>query len=128
MPRFAPLSPPGPRHAMDSDLQRTIDDAWERRAGLSPGNAPADLKQAVTAVLDALDSGRVRVAEKRDGEWVVHQWAKKAVLLSFRLADNAAMGPPPDRAPFRFYDKVPTKFARYDDAAFAAAGVRVVPP
>ena len=113
---------------MNPDLQRTIDDAWERRTEFSPATAPASLKDAVAQVLDALDSGRIRVAEKKGGEWVVHQWAKKAVLLSFRLADNVAMGPPPDRAPFRFYDKVPTKFARYDDASFAASGVRVVPP
>jgi 2,3,4,5-tetrahydropyridine-2-carboxylate N-succinyltransferase len=59
---------------------------------------------------------------------VTHQWIKKAVLLSFRLADNVGLGPPPERAPFRFYDKVPTKFARYTDADFAAAGARVVPP
>jgi 2,3,4,5-tetrahydropyridine-2-carboxylate N-succinyltransferase len=109
-------------------LQAMIDGAWEERAALNPANAPAPLREAVGFVLDELDAGRLRVAEKVSGQWVTHQWLKKAVLLSFRLADNVAMGPPPERAPFRFYDKVPTKFARYDDAAFAAAGVRVVPP
>ncbi len=112
---------------MDS-LQTTIDAAWDDRAELSPAGAPAAVRDAVTHVIAELDAGRLRVAEKIGGSWTTHQWIKKAVLLSFRLADNAAMGPPPDRAPFRFYDKVPTKFARYDDAAFAASGVRVVPP
>ena len=108
--------------------QQTIDAAWEARADLSPRAAPADVRDAVESVLADLDRGRLRVAEKRDGEWVTHQWIKKAVLLSFRLADNVAMGPPPERAPFRFYDKVPTKFASFDADAFAQAGVRVVPP
>jgi 2,3,4,5-tetrahydropyridine-2,6-dicarboxylate N-succinyltransferase len=82
----------------------------------------------VDAVIDALDAGRLRVAEKRDGAWVTHQWIKMAVLLSFRLADNRPMGIAGPQAPFRFYDKVPTKFAPYDEATFAQAGVRVVPP
>jgi 2,3,4,5-tetrahydropyridine-2-carboxylate N-succinyltransferase len=110
------------------NLQAILDAAWEARADLSPARAPGEVRAAVDHVIAELDAGRLRVAEKRDGAWVTHQWVKKAVLLSFRLADNAAMGPPPERAPFRFFDKVPTKFARYDDAAFAAAGVRVVPP
>ena len=111
-----------------SDLQKTIDAAWETRATLSPAAAPAALREAVAHVIGELDTGRLRVAEKSGGAWIVHQWIKKAVLLSFRLADNVALGPPPERAPYRFYDKVPTKFARFDEAAFAAAGVRVVPP
>jgi 2,3,4,5-tetrahydropyridine-2-carboxylate N-succinyltransferase len=109
-------------------LQTVIEGAWEQRADLSPRSAPSEVREAVAHVIDELDAGRLRVAEKLAGAWTTHQWIKKAVLLSFRLADNAGMGPPPERAPFRFYDKVPTKFARYDDAAFAAAGVRVVPP
>ncbi len=109
-------------------LQTVIDAAWEQRAELSPKHAPPEIRDAVAHVIGELDAGRLRVAEKRGGDWVVHQWIKKAVLLSFRLSDNVALGPPPERAPFRFFDKVPTKFARYDDAAFAAAGVRVVPP
>jgi 2,3,4,5-tetrahydropyridine-2-carboxylate N-succinyltransferase len=109
-------------------LQATIDTAWEARASLTPAGAPADVRDAVSAVIDALDAGRLRVAEKRDGAWVTHQWIKKAVLLSFRLADNRAIGLAGPAAPFRFYDKVPTKFAPYDDARFAEAGVRVVPP
>ncbi len=111
-----------------NDLQRTIDAAWESRATLSPATAPATLREAVAHVIDELDAGRVRVAEKQDGEWIVRQWVKKAVLLSFRLTDNAPIGLAGPAAPFRFYDKVPTKFAQYDAAAFASAGVRVVPP
>jgi 2,3,4,5-tetrahydropyridine-2-carboxylate N-succinyltransferase len=109
-------------------LQQTIDAAWEGRTGLSPKEAPAEVRDAVAHVIAELDAGRLRVAEKSGGTWVTHQWIKKAVLLSFRLADNAPMGPPPERAPFRFYDKVPTKFASFDQAAFEQAGVRVVPP
>jgi 2,3,4,5-tetrahydropyridine-2-carboxylate N-succinyltransferase len=110
------------------NLQATLDAAWEARADLSPTRAPATTREAVDHVIAELDAGRLRVAEKRDGAWVTHQWIKKAVLLSFRLADNAAVGLAGPQVPFRFYDKVPTRFARYDDAAFAAAGVRVVPP
>jgi 2,3,4,5-tetrahydropyridine-2,6-dicarboxylate N-succinyltransferase len=113
--------------AMDK-LQSTIDAAWETRSDLSPENAPAPVREAVAQVIDGLDAGRLRVAEKVDGEWLTHQWIKKAVLLSFRLADNAPIGLAGPQVPFRFYDKVPTKFARYDDRAFADAGVRVVPP
>ena len=111
-----------------NDLQQTIDRAWETRAELSPGTAPNAVRDAVSHVIAELDAGRLRVAEKRDGSWTTHEWIKKAVLLSFRLADNVAVGPPPERAPFRFYDKVATKFARFSDADFATAGVRVVPP
>jgi len=111
-----------------NDLQTTIDAAWETRATLAPATAPAAVRDAVAHVIDELDAGRVRVAEKRDGAWIVRQWVKKAVLLSFRLSDNAPIGLAGPAVPFRFYDKVPTKFAHYDDAAFAAAGVRVVPP
>jgi 2,3,4,5-tetrahydropyridine-2,6-dicarboxylate N-succinyltransferase len=111
-----------------ASLQQTIDVAWEARTDLSPSRAAADIRDAVRHVIDELGAGRLRVAEKLDGVWVTHQWIKKAVLLSFRLADNVPIGLAGPQAPFRFYDKVPTKFARYDDAAFAQAGVRVVPP
>jgi 2,3,4,5-tetrahydropyridine-2-carboxylate N-succinyltransferase len=109
-------------------LQATIDGAWEARANLAPTRAPQDVRDAVSRVVDALDRGQLRVAEKIDGAWVTHQWIKKAVLLSFRLADNAPIGLAGREAPFRFYDKVPTKFAAYDATTFADAGVRVVPP
>jgi 2,3,4,5-tetrahydropyridine-2-carboxylate N-succinyltransferase len=108
-------------------LQSTIDAAWERRAELSPGAAPDDVREAVSSVLSQLDAGTLRVAEKAGDEWVTHQWVKKAVLLSFRLANNELIGGT-SAMPLRFYDKVPTKFATYNAAAFAEAGVRVVPP
>jgi 2,3,4,5-tetrahydropyridine-2-carboxylate N-succinyltransferase len=109
-------------------LQQTIDGAWDARSSLTPSTAPPAVRDAVAHVIGELDGGRLRVAEKRDGAWITHQWIKKAVLLSFRLADNAAIGIAGPQAPFRFYDKVPTKFASFDAAAFASAGVRVVPP
>src|SRR6185437_15465409 len=110
------------------ELEQVIDAAWETRTGLTPAAAPAALREAVEAVVAGLDAGRLRVAEKIDGAWVTHEWIKKAVLLSFRLADSAPIGLAGPQVPFRFYDKLPTKFARWDDAAFAQAGVRVVPP
>jgi 2,3,4,5-tetrahydropyridine-2-carboxylate N-succinyltransferase len=111
-----------------SSLSATLDAAWEARATLEPDRAPADVREAVDHVIAELDAGRLRVAEKIDGTWQVHQWIKKAVLLSFRLAGNAGIGLEGPAVPFRFYDKVPTKFARFTDADFARAGVRVVPP
>ena len=109
---------------MTLDLQNTIESGWEDRANLSPKAAGASVREAVAHTLDALDSGSLRVAEKINGNWVVHQWIKKAVLLSFRLNDNDVMG----QAPMQFYDKVPLKFADFSQADFQAAGYRVVPP
>ena len=105
-------------------LQSAIEQAWEDRARLSPHSAPAKTGRAVALVLDQLDRGRLRVAEKVNGVWHTHQWIKKAVLLSFRLEDNRLMG----AGPLKFYDKVPTKFERYDRARFRRGGFRVVPP
>jgi len=113
---------------LTTELQTTIDRAWDARTELSHATAPVAIREAVAHVISELDAGRLRVADKSGGSWTVHQWIKKAVLLSFRLADNAPIGFAGPQAPFRFYDKVPTKFAQFDDAAFAAAGVRVVPP
>jgi 2,3,4,5-tetrahydropyridine-2-carboxylate N-succinyltransferase len=118
LPRFHPVM----------SLQSTIDAAWERRTELSPQSATAEIRDAVAAAISELDAGRLRVAEKIDGRWTTHQWLKKAVLLSFRLVENVPIGLAAPNAPFRFYDKVPTKFAHFDAAAFADAGVRVVPP
>jgi 2,3,4,5-tetrahydropyridine-2-carboxylate N-succinyltransferase len=100
----------------------TIEAAWEGRASVSPANAPRALRDAVETVIADLDAGRVRVAEKAGGEWITHQWIKKAVLLSFRLEDNRAI----EGGGTRYYDKVPSKFGPSFD--FAAAGFRVVPP
>ena len=105
-------------------LQNIIEQAFERRAEIQPGRADTDVKRAVDEVVAALDSGRVRVAEKIDGRWVTHQWLKKAVLLSFRIEDNAVI----DGGATRYYDKVALKFAGYDAARFRDAGFRVVPP
>ncbi|WP_227431099.1 2,3,4,5-tetrahydropyridine-2,6-dicarboxylate N-succinyltransferase [Psychrobacter sp. I-STPA6b] len=106
-------------------LQDTIEQAFENRADYSPSTMPQDVREAVESVLEQLDNGSLRVAEKKDGEWVVNQWAKKAVLLSFRLRDNEPM---PSGEFVQFYDKVPTKFADWTSEQFAEAGVRVVPP
>ena len=106
-----------------SELQQIIEQAWEDRASLSPGAAPARIGDAVNHVLGELDSGAMRVAEKIDGEWVTHQWIKKAVLLSFRLEDNAVT----EAGPMRYYDKVPNKFSHYAAHDFANGGFRVVP-
>jgi 2,3,4,5-tetrahydropyridine-2-carboxylate N-succinyltransferase len=106
--------------------QHIIDQAWEDRASLGPATTGA-VRTAVDDTLARLDAGEIRVAEKVGGEWIVHQWAKKAVLLSFRLSDNVPMGFGSGE-PFAFYDKVPTKFAGWTAAQFRDAGVRVVPP
>ncbi|MFT3804087.1 MAG: 2,3,4,5-tetrahydropyridine-2,6-dicarboxylate N-succinyltransferase [Burkholderiaceae bacterium] len=111
-----------------SNLQNVLERAWENRAEFSPQSVPAEVRQAVDEALALLDSGKARVAEKIDGEWVTHQWLKKAVLLSFRLEDNVPMTFSGGADPFRFYDKVPTKFAGFTAADFAAGGYRVVPP
>src|SRR3954470_20826044 len=100
---------------MDTSAQKTIDEAWENRASFNPGNAPKALREAVEHVIAGLDAGKLRVAEKRAGEWITHQWIKKAVLLSFRLEDNRVI----EGAGTRYYDKVPSKFAAYDSERFA---------
>jgi len=109
---------------MTQELQQIIEQAWEDRAKLSPGTAPAKIGEAVTHILGELDAGKLRVAEKIDGSWVTHQWLKKAVLLSFRLEDNVKM----ESGAMNFFDKVPTKFANYDTHRFQQGGFRVVPP
>ena len=101
-----------------SDLATTIDAAWEQREQLSAATTGA-VRNAVEAALDGLDRGEFRVAEKRDGAWAVNQWLKKAVLLSFRLADSAPMA--------GGYDKVPLKWAGWGANRFAEAGFRAVP-
>lgn len=111
---------------MTVTLQSIIDQAWESRATLSPQEAPNEVRAAVNAVLDGLNQGSLRVATReKNGQWAIHQWIKKAVLLSFRLEDNTVM----TAGGFtQFYDKVPTKFAHYTATDFAQGGFRVVPP
>ena len=113
-------------------LSETIDAAWERRAELSPAAAPPAVRDAVEHAIAELDTGRARVAEKIDGQWVTRQWLKKAVLLSFRLRDNRIVASPGAATPGgprlpQFYDKVSSKFDDYTEADFAAGGFRVVP-
>jgi len=104
----------------ESDLHAAIDAAWDKRDEITPATG-GPVRDAVETTLDALDSGRLRVAEKVDGAWHVHQWAKKAVLLSFRLNDMALIpGGPGDETPW--FDKVPSKFAGWDAERFRAAG------
>ena len=107
-----------------SDLQAIIDRAWDARATLSPANTPAEIRGAVEDVIAGLNVGRLRVAEKLAGTWIVHQWIKKAVLLSFRLNDNALM----HAGELGFFDKVKTKFSHLSEDEMRATGVRVVPP
>ena len=108
-----------------SDLQQIIDAAFEQRAAISPATASAEVRAAVDEALAGLDSGALRVASPgANGEWTVHEWLKKAVLLSFRLRDNAAV----QHGATRGYDKVPLKYAHYDDEMFKQGGSRVVPP
>ncbi len=110
-------------------LEKAIEAAWDARDTINP-TTKGEAREAVETALDALDSGTIRVAEKIGGAWQVNQWAKKAVLLSFRLYDNTCMpGGPADpvRGPSPWFDKVPSKFAGWDDARFRQAGFRAVP-
>ena len=107
------------------DLEKTIDQAWETRDQLTPATK-GPMRDAVETALAALDDGSLRVAEKTAAGWQVRQWAKKAVLLSFRLTDMAPMAGGPGGV--SFYDKVPSKFDGWGDNRFREAGFRVVPP
>jgi 2,3,4,5-tetrahydropyridine-2-carboxylate N-succinyltransferase len=105
-------------------LAALIDAAWEARDTVTPA-AQGETRDAIEAALEGLDAGRLRVAEKRDGSWHVHEWLKKSVLLSFRLRDSAAIpGGPGDAT---WFDKVPAKFEDWDNARFRQAGFRAVP-
>ena len=114
---------------MTTPLQNIIETAWEQRDGLSIHTASLELRQAVQNVLNELDNGKLRVAEFINAQWQVQQWIKKAVLLSFRLEDNVCLPVGYNQQTvMQFYDKVPTKFAQWNAANFAQAGIRVVPP
>jgi 2,3,4,5-tetrahydropyridine-2-carboxylate N-succinyltransferase len=107
-----------------NDLQQVIDTAFEQRANITPRSVDTHVKEAVSEVITRLDRGKLRVAEKKDGAWVVNQWLKKAVLLSFRIEDNSFM-----KGGFtNYYDKVPSKYAEFNPRDFRENGVRVVPP
>ena len=110
---------------MSQQLQNTIETAWENRANLSPASAPKEVVDAVEQVIAELNNGTLRVATREAvGQWTVHQWIKKAVLLSFRLKDNDVI----QSGDLTFYDKVQTKFAHLSADELKATGVRVVPP
>ena len=110
---------------MTTTLETLINDAWELRTSFSANNRPQELADAVDAVISQLNNGSLRVATQHGvGQWTVHQWVKKAVLLSFRLNDNALMR----AGELGFFDKVKTKFSHLSEAEMKASGVRVVPP
>ena len=107
-----------------NDLQTVIEQAFENRAELSPQQVSHEIREAIDEVLDLLDQGKVRVAEKRDGEWIVNQWLKKAVLLSFRIQDNFFI-----KGGFtNYYDKVAPKYSELGAQEIKQQGVRIVPP
>ncbi|MCK5091469.1 MAG: 2,3,4,5-tetrahydropyridine-2,6-dicarboxylate N-succinyltransferase [Gammaproteobacteria bacterium] len=107
-----------------SDMQNIIEQAFEHRADITPRTVDTQLKETVKEAIELLDSGKARVAEKKDGDWVVNQWLKKAVLLYFRIEDNVFL-----KGGFaNYYDKVPSKYADYNAREFREGGVRVVPP
>lgn len=110
---------------MTQQLQQIIDTAWDNRASLSPSAASKEVREAVDHVVGELNTGKLRVATRQGvGQWTVHQWVKKAVLLSFRLNDNVMM----KAGELAFFDKVQTKFSHLSPQEMAATGVRVVPP
>jgi 2,3,4,5-tetrahydropyridine-2-carboxylate N-succinyltransferase len=100
-----------------SELATIIEQAFENRANFTAADCPAEVRAAVEQAIQGLDNGSLRVAEKIEGEWVVHQWLKKAVLLSFKLNDNK----PIESCDLRFYDKVDTKFKGWTEEQFKAS-------
>ncbi|MGB1541794.1 MAG: 2,3,4,5-tetrahydropyridine-2,6-dicarboxylate N-succinyltransferase, partial [Cycloclasticus sp.] len=104
-------------------LEKIINEAFDNRADFDSKTVSTDIRDAVEQSLALLDSGEGRVAEKKDGDWIVNQWLKKAVLLSFKINDNRVM----DGDENRYYDKVETKFANYSEEDFKAGGMRAVP-
>jgi len=109
-----------------SALESVINEAFDRRADITPSSVDGDTKKAVEEAIQQIDSGHARVAERKGvGDWQVNEWLKKAVLLSFRIRDNEPM---PAGGYTQFYDKVDSKFCNYSVQQFADSGVRVVPP
>jgi len=107
-----------------SDIQSIISEAFERRAQITPRSVDTHVKEAVHEAINQLDAGKARVAEKKDGKWVVNEWLKKAVLLYFRIEDNSFI----KGGYTNYWDKVPSKFADYNSKNFRDGGFRVVPP
>jgi len=106
-----------------SNLENIINDAFENRGDISPSNVSAEIRSAVEEAINMLDAGTARVAEKTTGEWVVNQWLKKAVLLSFRINENRVI----EGGNTRYYDKVEAKFSTHTPEDFVKGGVRIVP-
>ncbi len=106
-----------------STLENIINQAFENRADISPATVSADIRSAVQEAINLLDSGKARVAEKISGEWIVNQWLKKAVLLSFKINENRVI----EGGNSRYYDKVEAKFSTHTPEDFVKSGVRVVP-
>ena len=107
-----------------SEMQNIIERAFDNRADITPRNVDTLVRDAVMETIEQIDRGELRVAEKKDGEWIVNEWAKKAVLLSFRIQDNEFI-----KGGFtNYYDKVKSKYADYNAREFRQAGARVVPP
>ena len=109
---------------MNKDLEAIVERAWDERDRIGPATK-GEVRQAVDGAIASLDSGEARIAEKQNGEWMVHQWLKKAVLLSFRLNPMEAIGGGPGGA--HWWDKVPSKFAGWGEKEFADAAFRAVP-
>jgi 2,3,4,5-tetrahydropyridine-2,6-dicarboxylate N-succinyltransferase len=105
------------------ELKAVIEAAFEKRADVTPQNISREVFAAIETTIGLLDSGKLRVAEKQAGDWIVHQWLKKAVLLYFRARENEVV----DAGYAKFYDKVPLKYAEYSAADFRNDGARVVP-
>jgi 2,3,4,5-tetrahydropyridine-2-carboxylate N-succinyltransferase len=105
-------------------IQQTIDEAFERRADITPRTVSAEVKDAVLETINLLDTGQATVAENKAGHWIVNEWLKKAVLLYFRIEDNNVL----PGAFTNYYDKIPSKFSTYDSRNFRDVGFRVVPP
>jgi len=106
-----------------SNLENIINDAFENRADISPSTVSAEIRSAVEEAINMLDAGTARVAEKTSGEWVVNQWLKKAVLLSFKINENRVI----EGGNTRYYDKVEAKFSTHSPEDFVKGGVRIVP-
>ncbi len=105
-------------------LQSVISEAFEKRAEIAASKVPFDVKQAVSKSISLLNRGQARVAEKVDGKWVVNEWLKKAILLHFKFEDNRVI--PTDYC--NYFDKIPGKFATWNESQFREAGFRIVPP
>ncbi|HET7371112.1 MAG TPA: 2,3,4,5-tetrahydropyridine-2,6-dicarboxylate N-succinyltransferase [Gammaproteobacteria bacterium] len=108
----------------DTERQQIIETAFDQRAELAPDRCADEVREAVDAVIEELDQGKLRVAEPTADGWICHEWIKKAVLLSFRIAPNRVI----QQGEARFFDKVPLKYSEYDTAAFERDGARIVPP